>query len=253
MNIIVFDTETTSLNKPYCYNIGLTVFDTTNKTTLLEKDWVVEQVWHNLPLFESAYYAEKRKLYVSRLKGRTCKMSKWGNIMRSISAIVKNYDIQYVFAYNSSFDERVMEFNSDWYRTSNPFDTLPIIDIMGYVHKSIAFTNDFQKWCEESQSFTDSGNYSCTAENIYRYLLGDREFVEEHTALADSQIELEILLECADRGNLEIGKEYKVYRSVPRKVMKSLEVVKDGEIVFRGEYERVTIRNTEDGKKILLK
>ena len=29
---------------------------------------VVEQVWHNLPLFESAYYKEKRQKYIDMMR-----------------------------------------------------------------------------------------------------------------------------------------------------------------------------------------
>ena len=65
MNICVFDTETTSLEKPFCYNIGYLIIDIDTSTTLARRSYVVEQVWHNLPLFETAYYANKRPLYVS--------------------------------------------------------------------------------------------------------------------------------------------------------------------------------------------
>ena len=49
MIIRVFDTETTSLDKPFCYNIGYTLIDTDTWKPVLERDCVVEQVWHNLP------------------------------------------------------------------------------------------------------------------------------------------------------------------------------------------------------------
>ena len=54
MNVVVFDTETVNLEKPFCYNIGYTILNVDNGKTLAKRDYVVEQVWHNLPLFESA-------------------------------------------------------------------------------------------------------------------------------------------------------------------------------------------------------
>ena len=79
MNIVIFDTETAgSINNPFAYNIGYTIYNTDKHETLVSKDFVVEQVWHNTPLFSSAYYADKRPLYVSRMRGRKTKMSKFG-------------------------------------------------------------------------------------------------------------------------------------------------------------------------------
>ena len=74
MNIVVFDTETTSIDKPFCYDIGYTVYDTETATPLLKRSYVVEQIWHNAELFTTAYYADKRNGYISRLKGRTATM-----------------------------------------------------------------------------------------------------------------------------------------------------------------------------------
>ena len=45
MNIVVFDTETTSLEKPFVYNIGYTIYDTETKTKLVSHDFIVEQIW----------------------------------------------------------------------------------------------------------------------------------------------------------------------------------------------------------------
>ena len=79
MNIVIFDTETTSLEKPFCYNIGYSIRTSENQI-LVEKDFVVEQIWHNLPLFSTAYYAEKRPIYVNRMRARAVKMEKFGYI-----------------------------------------------------------------------------------------------------------------------------------------------------------------------------
>ena len=43
MNIVVFDTETVSLEKPFCYNIGYVIVDTESGKRLVRRDYVVEQ------------------------------------------------------------------------------------------------------------------------------------------------------------------------------------------------------------------
>ena len=69
--------KTTSLNKPFCYNIGYIIVTETG-TIALRRDYVVEQIWHNLPLFSTAYYAEKRPIYISMMKSHKTKMEKFG-------------------------------------------------------------------------------------------------------------------------------------------------------------------------------
>jgi hypothetical protein len=54
-------------------------------------------------------------------------------------------------------------------------------------------------------------------------LTGDNEFEEEHTALADSEIELEILKMCAYKG-AEYGKAYKTCQSIVRKQKRVLTI-----------------------------
>ena len=55
MYIMVFDTETTGLDKPFCYDVGYCILNTESQLIELEKHFVVEQTWHNLQLLESAY------------------------------------------------------------------------------------------------------------------------------------------------------------------------------------------------------
>lgn len=225
MNICVFDTETTSLTKPFCYNIGYVITDTETGENLVEKDFVVEQVWHNPALFCSAYYADKRPIYVQRMRARKTIMNKYGYICQEMIRDFEKFDVSVAYAYNSAFDEKVFNFNCDWYKCNNPFDNVQIIDIMGNVHNKFAFTDDFKKFCDEHEYYTDSGNYSTTAETIYKYLF-DENFTEEHTALSDSKIEKEILAATVDHG-CEIGVEYKRYNSIPRITEKTLEIVED--------------------------
>ena len=74
-NIIVFDTETISLNKNFIYNIGYVICDPDGKV-LLQRDMVIRQIYDNAPLFATAYYAKKRPLYTSKMKARrTVKVS----------------------------------------------------------------------------------------------------------------------------------------------------------------------------------
>lgn len=244
MRIIVFDTETTSLEKPFCYNVGYCIYDTETDTTIVQKDFVIEQIWHNLPLFSSAYYADKRPIYVNRMRAKNVMLKKFGHVMQEMARDIKNYDVVGAYAYNSPFDDKVFNFNCDWFKCINPLENLPIFDIRGYVHKFIAFNSDYQQFCENNELFTDSGNYSTTAESLFRYITNNTDFEEEHTALSDSTIELQILINCIVKG-AEWNNDYTVYRSIPRKVEKVLDIYINGELENSFTYTKKV--NRKDG------
>ena len=86
---------------------------------------------------------------------------------------------------------------------------------------------------------------------MFRYITQNACFEEEHTALADSEIEFEILMTCVIEFGAEIGGQYKRYSSIPRKIPKQLKVVDTQGIEHTFNY--VKRRNYQDGNKIILK
>jgi hypothetical protein len=250
LNIVVFDTETVNTEKPFCYNIGYVIYDTENKVIKEKKDFVVEQVWHNDMLYTTAYFSNKREIYVARMRARKCIMDKFGYICQEMIRDFNFYNVKIAYAYNSPFDVRVFNYNCEWFKCNNPFDNIEIHDIRGYVHRKLAFANEYQEFCENHELFTENGNYSTTAETVYRFIKQDMGFVEEHTALADSLIELDILNYCVELG-CEYDQVYKTYSSIPRKNPKELKVVDiDGN---EHCFEYIKKRCYNDGNKIILK
>lgn len=239
MIICVFDTETTSLNKPFCYNIGYVIVNTDTRETLISRSFVVEQIWHNLPLFSSAYYAEKRPLYIAEMRARTTIMDKFGYICQQMRRDFKQNGVEIAFAFNSNFDENVFEFNCDWYKCINPFDEIPIRDIRGFVHRFIV-SEKYKAFCDENEYYTESGNYSTTAETVYRYVSGYNDFDEEHTALSDSRIECDILFACLDKG-ADINMDYPVRRSIEKEIEKTLHVQTAEQTDYFFNYKKIRI------------
>lgn len=235
--IIVFDTETTNINKPFCYNIGWVIADMEKDGSfqvLEEKEYMIKQVWYNTMLFSTAYYANKKELYHDRIRQGFIAVKRFNEVMEILSNSIDYHNVEIAYAYNSSFDEKVFQFMSDWFHTPNPMAEIPVFDIRAYFIGSIKNDDDFKMFCEEHELFTESGNYSTTAETAFRYLTKEVSFEEEHTALADSEIELSILGWSAEKGN-NIFQEMETPKSVPRLVEKVFKIMyKNKEYSFKG-------------------
>lgn len=240
--ILVLDTETTSLNKPFCYDAGYIIIDSETGHIEKEEHFIIEQNWHNLPLFESAYYKEKRPQYVSLMRTRKAQLVKWGHMTKTLNRDIKTYNITDVYAYNSDFDDNVFTFNCDWFKTINPLDNIAVHDIWGYASEFITNTPKYRAFCEEHKLFTETGNYSGSAESVYKFITNNPEFEEKHMGLYDSQIECMILLECLARG-AELNTDYKVNKILSRERKTPFTVKINGKILYQGEYMKKYARN----------
>lgn len=239
---LVLDTETTSLDKPFCYDCSWVIINKADGHIVDMKVNVVEQVWHNLPLFESAYYKDKRLKYVDMMRKHDAIMDKWGYIMRKLKQDIKAYSISEVYAYNSDFDDKVISYNCDWFKCNNPLEAIPVYDIWGYASEFITCKADYQQFCEDNARFTDTGNYKGSAEVVYQYLTDNPDFVEEHMGIFDSEIEAEILYQCIKKG-ANWGYSYKVNKILIRPVLHPFTIKIDGVEVLSGEYLKKYVRS----------
>ena len=240
--VMVLDTETTGLDKCFCYDISWVIMEKETGKIIDFKMNVVEQIWHNLPLFESAYYKEKRQKYIEMMRKHEARMNKWGYIMRELKQDIRKYDVTEVYAYNSDFDDKVISYNCDWFKCGNPLDDVAIYDIWGYASQYVTNLESYLQFCEANERFTDTGNYKGSAEVVYQYLTNNPDFIEEHMCLFDSEIESEILFLCIGKG-ANWAENYKVNKILPRRIGKPFTVKIDGAEVFTGKYIKKYVRN----------
>ena len=145
---IVLDTETISLEKPFVYDLGYVIVND-NGDIIAKKSYVISQVWNNKELFATAYYADKKPLYYARLKSGYSKKVGCGHAMRYLANDIKKYGITEIYAYNSKFDSRALNFMCAWYKIVNGLGGIEIQDIMDLI-KPITKSQDFVNFCESN-------------------------------------------------------------------------------------------------------
>lgn len=207
--IIVFDTETISLDKPFMYNLGWVVMNKATGEIVSRKDFVIERVWHNIELMNTAYYKDKRPLYIKRMRSRQVKMLSLAQTMRELRKDLRAYGVEVAYAFNSCFDERVFDYNCDFYKINNPLEVIEIRDIRKVFMATDSEFEPYKLWinsleeANRAKFLTAKGNYKTTAECVYAYYTKNLNYQEEHTALADSEIEAYILsVVCARVGGV---------------------------------------------------
>ena len=197
--ILVLDTETTNgLDFPLVYDVGYIVADYDGN--IYHKDsFVNADIFCDKELMSSAYFVEKIPQYWKEIKRGERTLTSFRKIMWTLRHVMKDYDIKKVYAYNCRFDycslsttQRYLT-KSKW-RYFFPYNT-EFHDILVLSRHVLKKLDEYRNFCLENGYVTERKVNRYTAEVVARYFF-DRDFVEEHTALADCEIEYKILLEC---------------------------------------------------------
>lgn len=149
---------------------------------------------------ESAYYAEKLPQYWAGLRSGKWDIASFYDIHKAVCDAIKEWDVKDIWAYNAKFDRSALnatmaECSNGYRRFFMPYG-VQWRDIWGAASECITNTKSYVKWCNANGYMSEKGNPQTSAEIVYRYLTGNHDFVECHTALQDCEIELAILLKC---------------------------------------------------------
>ena len=204
MKLIALDTETTnSLDDPFMYDLGYIVTDEEGKV-YASRSYVIEEVFMNLDLMESAYFAEKRPQYwTDIMEGKRTLASIW-EVRSQLAKDCKDFGVKIIFAHNALFDYKAMQYTQRYltcskYRWFIPFG-VEIWDSLKMARKAFGKDENYITFCKENNYLTQYNKPKFTAEVLYRYLTNDISFNESHTGLEDVMIEKEIFSECYKRG-----------------------------------------------------
>ena len=170
------------------YNLGCTIHDRNGHIFATCSMLVME---HYDEIRTDDYAKKNFHLYEERLAPG--EMSAVATEEEAVS-IVRNlchfYGVRYVMAFNSGFD-----FCKTICRQL--LDEFEFIDLWLMAVQTICHQKGYAKFCREN-GFKSSSGKSCatSAESVYAYITGNPDYAEEHTALNDALIEMEIFVKC---------------------------------------------------------
>lgn len=227
-----------AIAKPLVYDLGYVIVDRIGNVRT-SRNFLVQEIFFVPNVFNTAYYKTKRPMYMEKLKNGEIEVATWEQVITTLISDLEDVDI--VCAYNATFDfKKAIPFTeryikalySDYYNEweqeqhmkclaiakgndnsknekflKSTFELrnreYPLVDLWGLACERLINTKSYKKFCFEHKLFTNSGTYFKTsAETVFRYITKNADFVEEHTALADAEIESEILVKCLCKGKI---------------------------------------------------
>ena len=243
-----------AITKPLIYDLGWKIVDR-NGIVYNRMNFLISEIFSVPSVFDTAYYAEKRPIYLEKLRNGEIVLTDWQTAM---TAFVDDLAVvEAVGAYNSMFDyKKAIPFTElyisqvyspnfhEWLRWQSKscewlaeggkatgqqtFEesifrfrgkAYPLFDLWGLSCMHILNCDEYKQMCVDNNWQTASGKYFKTsAETAYRFLSGNPAFDEAHTAIDDCDIEAELFAEIVRRtkSKWEMGIEFFPFRLLGR-------------------------------------
>lgn len=239
-----------AIAKPLIYDLGWQIIDRQGRV-YIRRSYLISEIFSVPSVFNTAYYASKRPLYIQKLENNEIILTDWKTATKKLSSDLKL--VESVGAYNSMFDfKKAIPFTEryikalysdsfyDWEARQNKIcdniakgkaknnnkqfngevfsfrgRSYPLFDLWGLSCKYLLNNDDYKTQCINNKWTTASGKFFKTsAEMTYRYITNDSDFIESHTALEDAIIESEIFSEILRRtkNKFDIGIMYFPFR-----------------------------------------
>ena len=239
-----------AIAKPLIYDLGWQVIDR-HGNVYARKHFIISEIFSVPAVFDTAYYASKRPLYIEMLNKGEAVLTDWRTATAEMERDMAVCEA--VGAYNAMFDykkaipftelyvsklysndfyswqkeqetycnaiankarrDNCREFESEVFRFRG--NAYPMFDLWGMSCEHLLNNDNYKRMCIENNWCTASGKYFKTsAETAYRFFTGDMEFDEAHTALDDAIIESELFAAIVGKkvANLTIGITYFPFR-----------------------------------------
>lgn len=203
---ILLDTETISKQgQTLVYDLAWLVIDN-NGNVIEEHNFIIDEVYSDFPaLFDSQFITYgKYQWYSDALAHGMLESVSAFDALNALYLSMCEYNVSFVTAYNVPFDLRAINETCKQFDVLNPLDvyerltgvSLDIMDLWRLA-KSHIVTKPYEQFCVDNGFLTDKHKKAKTsAEIVYRWISDDVDFTEDHTALSDCLIEVEIYIKC---------------------------------------------------------
>lgn len=243
-----------AIAKPLIYDLGWTIVDRQGRV-YARRNFLITEIFSVPAIFNTAYYASKRPLYLERLRNGEITLTDWNTAATALLEDMR--EVEAVGAYNSMFDfKKAIPFTElyikmlyspnfyDWERTQNEIceniangskrdsnrafdseifrfrgESFPLFDLWGLSCEHLLNNDEYKGMCRDNGWYSASGKYYKTsAEAAYRFVSKELDFDEAHTALDDAEIESVLLRHIMKKkaSNLSIGIIYFPFRILGR-------------------------------------
>ena len=240
-----------AIARPLVYDLAWQIID--KKGNVYSRhSFIIQETFFVPAVFNTAYYREKRPLYIKALQEGRIITKCWNDAvsilqedLQKVVAVTAynamfdykkalNFTDEYIYHLYNDYDFAAWEMcqkricrsiaNKEKWKNPHEFDSInfnfrgkdySMIDIWGETCRKMLANEKYKKECLKNNWLTNSGLFFKTsAEKAFAYLMEDTNFKEAHTALEDTIIESELLVKFFKRFKEKIGLTYFPFREV---------------------------------------
>lgn len=241
-----------AIAKPLIYDIGWTIVDKKG-VIYARENYLISEIFSVPEIFNTAYYAHKRPLYIEKLNKGEIVLTDWKtasarlefalSVTESVGAYNSMFDFKKAIPFTETYINNLYstefykwlehqnkicdyilkngqkgntkDFNPDAFEFRG--NEYPLFDLWGLSCEYLLNNDEYKQMCLNFDWYTSSRKYFKTsAETTYRFITNNIEFDEMHTAIDDANIESEIfaLVVKKAKNKVDIGISYFPFRKL---------------------------------------
>lgn len=196
--IMTLDTETVGLQPVnFVYDLGYIIHNKKGEIKV-KRSFLIREIVTDGTKMMSAFFAKKIfSYYIPALDAGLIRLVSWSDVVAQIAADVIEFDVDIIAAYNANFDIGALRATA---KVLNTGKILPrpveLLCIWEFACNTLLNRRGYHTVAVANEWISEAGNVRTTAECTYRFITGEYDFVESHTALHDAEIETQILTKC---------------------------------------------------------